>query len=219
MTPQQRNLLLLAAAVSSASGLASELLLGTLASYLVGNEALSYGIAVGGFLAAMGVGAYLSRFVENRGDRLLSAFLLVELLIAPLNAILPLGLFILFIINGEIWLGLSLVTLILGTLAGLEIPLLTRIVEEEEGVKDALALGASNGLFWGVSGVASVSSVIITFSGNVPGGGDFRGLSRGDGLLLRTSLPSITSVAFFRFSPCPPADDSCRDCCSFHPTP
>jgi spermidine synthase len=168
MTPQQRNLLLLAAAISSASGLASELLLGTLASYLVGNQALSYGLAVGGFLAAMGVGSYLSRFVENRRNTLLTAFMTVELLIAPLNAILPLGLFVLFIIGGQIWIGLALVTLILGTLAGLEIPLLTRIVEEEEEVKDALAGVLAMDYFGALVGSLAFPVILLPLVGMFP---------------------------------------------------
>nr|WP_211517495.1 polyamine aminopropyltransferase [Geitlerinema sp. PCC 9228] len=152
MTRYQRNLLLVAAAISSSSGLAVELLLGNLASYLVGNEALSYGIAVGGFLAAMGVGSYLSRFIADetswesgeelspqQREDLLSSFAKVELAIAPLTAFLPLGLFALFVVDGFLWLGLFLVTLVLGILAGLEIPLLTRLVEQEEGLREALA--------------------------------------------------------------------------------
>ncbi|MDJ0616849.1 MAG: polyamine aminopropyltransferase [Calothrix sp. MO_192.B10] len=141
----QRRLLLMAAAVSSGTGLAVELLLGTLASYLVGNPALAYGIAVGGFLAAMGIGSYLSRFIAPQADgdilqrKLLLAFVGVELAIAPLTAVLPLGLFALFVMGGSIWMELFLVTVILGLLAGLEVPLLTRIMEKAEGVKDALA--------------------------------------------------------------------------------
>lgn len=94
-TKTQRRLLLIAAAVSSSCGLAVELLLGTLASYLVGNQALSYGVAVGGFLAAMGIGSYISKFVainpksSSVQQDLLSAFVRVELLIAPLTAFLP----------------------------------------------------------------------------------------------------------------------------------
>ena len=141
----QRRLLLMAAAVSSGTGLAVELLLGTLASYLMGNQALAYGIAVGGFLAAMGIGSYLSRFIAPKDDgdtlqhKLLLAFVGVELAIAPLTAILPLGLFALFVVGRSIWWQLFLVTVILGLLAGLEVPLLTRILEKAEGVKDALS--------------------------------------------------------------------------------
>ncbi|MUG93917.1 polyamine aminopropyltransferase [Scytonema sp. UIC 10036] len=145
LNDKQRKLLLAAAAISSACGLAVELLLGTLASYLVGNQALSYGIAVGGFLAAMGAGSYLSRFIAAKTEgrflqnQLLLAFVQVELAIAPLTALLPLGLFALFVLDGSIWLGLVLVTILLGLLAGLEVPLLTRLVEVSEGVREALA--------------------------------------------------------------------------------
>ncbi|HEY9762836.1 MAG TPA: hypothetical protein V6D07_09930, partial [Trichocoleus sp.] len=95
LTKRQRQLLLAATAISSSCGLAIELLLGTLASYLVGNQALAYGVAVGGFLAAMGLGAYLSRFIatEDATASLLKAFAWVELGIAPLSALLPLALF------------------------------------------------------------------------------------------------------------------------------
>ena len=145
LSQAQFRLLLLAASVSSGCGLAAELLLGTLASYLVGNQALAYGVAVGGFLAAMGLGSYLSQFVFSTGDRpqqrryLLTCFLTVEILIAPLTAIIPLALFALFVINGPFWIGLCLATLLLGMLAGMEVPLLTRLVELDKGVRDAIA--------------------------------------------------------------------------------
>lgn len=141
LTQYQRRLLLAAAALSSSVGLAAELLLGTLASYLVGNTALAYGVAVGGFLAAMGLGAYLSQFIAVASQRrqLLVAFVKVELAIAPLTALLPLGLFGLFVVDGSLWLGLFLVTVVLGLLSGIEVPLLTRILEQEQGVRHALA--------------------------------------------------------------------------------
>ncbi|ERN40573.1 putative spermidine synthase with an N-terminal membrane domain protein [Rubidibacter lacunae KORDI 51-2] len=136
---RQQRLLLLAAAVSSAVGLAAELLLGTLASYLVGNQALAYGIAVGGFLAAMGLGSYLSQFVALREDRLLVRFVQIELLTAPLAALLPLGLFALFVAGSSLWLGLGLSAALLGTLAGMEVPLLTRAMEHDASSREALA--------------------------------------------------------------------------------
>lgn len=141
LTSPQQRWLLAAAAISSSVGLAAELLLGTLASYLVGNTALAYGVAVGGFLAAMGLGAYISQFiaVDNQQRQLLKVFLQIELLIAPLTAGLPIGLFVVFVADGPIWLGLFLVTLILGILSGLEVPILTRIIEQDHDVKFALA--------------------------------------------------------------------------------
>lgn len=145
LSQKQFRLLLATAAVSSSCGLAAELLLGTLASYLVGNQALAYGVAVGGFLAAMGIGSYVSQFVFARGDRqrqhhyLLTSFIKVELLIAPLTALLPLGLFALFVWGGPVWIGLGVATLLLGMLAGMEVPLLTRLIELDQELRNAIA--------------------------------------------------------------------------------
>ena len=174
MTKYQRNLLLIAAAVSSATGLAAELLLGTLATYLVGNQALAYGVAIGVFLAAMGIGSYLTQFITPQGSSsqqqkvLLTRFLQVELLIAPLTAILPLSLFYLFVIDGFLWLGLFLVTLILGILAGLEVPLLTRILEQEQGLKDSLAGVLALDYLGALVGSLAFPIILLPFLGLFP---------------------------------------------------
>ena len=174
MTKYQRNLLLIAAGVSSATGLAAELLLGTLATYLVGNQALAYGVAVGVFLAAMGIGSYFTQFINPTGDlsgqqhSLLIRFVQVELLIAPLTAILPLGLFYLFVIDGFLWFGLFLVTLILGFLAGLEVPLLTRILEQEQGLKDSLAGVLALDYFGALLGSLAFPIILLPWLGLFP---------------------------------------------------
>ena len=176
ITKRQQQLLLMAAAVSSSCGLAVELLLGTLASYLVGNQALAYGVAVGGFLAAMGVGSYLSKYIATDTNssflqaELLSAFVKVELAIAPLTALLPLGLFALFVYDGEIWLGLTLSTVILGTLAGLEVPLLTRVIELESNVKDALAGVLALDYIGALFGSIAFPLLLLPFCGMFPTG-------------------------------------------------
>lgn len=175
-TKSQRQLLLIAAAVSSSCGLAVELLLGTLASYLVGNQALAYGVAVGVFLAAMGIGSYLSKFIaqdqqsESLQQDLLSTFIKVELLIAPLTALFPIGLFALFVYNGNLWLGLSLATIILGILAGLEVPLLTRILELEADLKDALAGVLALDYIGALLGSIAFPLLLLPFCGLFPTG-------------------------------------------------
>jgi spermidine synthase len=224
---QQKYVLLAAAAVSSTCGLATELLLGTLSSYLVGNQALSYGVSVGVFLAAMGIGAYLSGFIgddqvddqeinsldfnvdadadlnsitkpidrfdiatpelgsglENVADRsldrtskgnkqtrsqLLKAFILIELALAPLCALLPLVLFGLFVADAPVWLGLVLVALLLGTLAGLEVPLITRLLEQDEGVKDSLSKVLALDYFGALIGSLLFPLVLLPWIGMFP---------------------------------------------------
>ncbi|HEY9735293.1 MAG TPA: polyamine aminopropyltransferase, partial [Trichocoleus sp.] len=151
----------------------------------------AYGVAVGGFLAAMGLGAYLSRFIGTEEARaqagaeeleplgsdasridspknLLVAFAWVELWIAPLSALLPLALFALFVMDGPVWIGLALVTLLLGTLAGLEVPLLTRLLEQDAGVRDALAGVLALDYFGALAGSLALPVLLLPTVGMFP---------------------------------------------------
>lgn len=174
LSRKQFWLLLATAAVSSSCGLAAELLLGTLASYLVGNQALAYGVAVGGFLAAMGIGSYLSQFIFAQGDRnqqhhyLLTSFIKVELLIAPLTALLPLGLFALFVAGGPVWIGLSIATLMLGMLAGMEVPLLTRLVELDQDLRNAIAQVLAWDYVGALAGALAFPAILLPTVGLFP---------------------------------------------------
>ncbi len=198
-TKRQRQLLLLAAAVSSSCGLAIELLLGSLASYLVGNQALAYGVAVGGFLAAMGIGSYISKFIAVAPNSsalqqdLLSAFIKVELAIAPLTALLPLALFALFVSNGSIWLGLALATIVLGILAGLEVPLLTRILELESDLKDALAGVLALDYIGALFGSIAFPLLLLPFCGLFPTGFILGALQATTVFLLGANFPQLKS--------------------------
>ncbi|MGC1527533.1 MAG: polyamine aminopropyltransferase [Phormidesmis sp.] len=203
---QQRHLLLLTAAVSSGCGLAAELLLGTLTSYLVGAQALAYGVAVGGFLAAMGLGAYLSRFVASpqplrTADRpasqsalspafspapppalppalpsdavqqaqLIRSFFTIEILLAPLIALVPLGLFLLFILNGPVWIGLTFSTLLLGILSGMEVPLLTRLIElDAQDLSNSLAGVLALDYVGALAGSLLFPAVLLPWVGLLP---------------------------------------------------
>ena len=177
LTSHQRKLLLLTAAVSSGCGLAAELLLGTLTSYLVGAQALAYGVAVGGFLAAMGLGAYLSRFVANDAGsslgeqqrQLITSFFTIEIVLAPLVAFIPLGLFVLFTFNGPVWVGLTFSTLILGLLSGMEVPLLTRLIElDSQDLKDSLAGVLALDYVGALAGSLLFPAVLLPWVGLLP---------------------------------------------------
>ncbi|MDX2245103.1 MAG: polyamine aminopropyltransferase [Leptolyngbyaceae cyanobacterium bins.302] len=196
-TRRQRNLLLLTAAVSSSCGLAVELLLGTLASYLVGNQALAYGVAVGGFLAAMGLGAYLSRFVATSGSdraqqhQLQTTFVWIELAIAPLSALIPLALFALFVIDGPFWIALFLATAVLGTLAGMELPVLTRLLEQDEGLKDALAGALALDYVGALLGSLALPIVLLPLMGLFPAAALIGAIPALMVVVLATAFPSL----------------------------
>jgi spermidine synthase len=123
--------------VVSACGLVYELAAGALASYLLGDSVLQFSTIIGTYLFAMGVGSYLSRFFERQ---LPAHFLRIELLVALIGGALPA---LLFIANAELpgafrWLLYGLV-LMVGTLVGLEIPLVMRILKKNVALKDLVS--------------------------------------------------------------------------------
>jgi len=123
--------------VVAACGLVYELAAGALASYLLGDSVLQFSTIIGTYLFAMGVGSYLSRFFERQ---LPAHFLRIELLVALIGGFLPA---LLFIANAEFpgafrWLLYGLV-LMVGTLVGLEIPLVMRILKKNVALKDLVS--------------------------------------------------------------------------------
>jgi len=137
-TPRPLEVALLASVfIVSACGLVYELAAGALASYLLGDSVLQFSTIIGTYLFAMGVGSYLSRFFERQ---LPAHFLRIELLVALIGGALPA---LLFIANAELpgafrWLLYALV-LAVGTLVGLEIPLVMRILKKNVALKDLVS--------------------------------------------------------------------------------
>jgi spermidine synthase len=129
-------LLYLTVLVISTCGLVYELLAGTLASYVLGDSVTQFSITIGTYLFAMGIGSYLSRFVRNEiGER----FIEVELATALLGGFSAPLLFIAFAHAERFEPVLYGTILSIGTLVGLEIPLLMRILKEELAFEDLVA--------------------------------------------------------------------------------
>ena len=123
--------------VVAACGLVYELAAGALASYLLGDSVLQFSTVIGAYLFAMGVGSYLSRFFERQ---LPAYFLRIELLVALVGGLLPA---ILFIANaytpGSFRFLLYGLVFVVGTLVGLEIPLVMRILKRNVALKDLVS--------------------------------------------------------------------------------
>lgn len=123
--------------VVAACGLIYELSAGAVASYLLGDSILQFSTVIGAYLFAMGVGSYLSRFVERQ---LPAQFLRIELLVALAGGLMP-GL--LFLANafapGSFRLLLYGLVVLVGILVGLEIPLVMRILKRDVAFKDLVS--------------------------------------------------------------------------------
>ncbi len=113
-------------------GLVYELLEGTISSYLLGDSIYHFSLVIGLFMSSMGVGAWLSRFIDERLER---AFVLLQMTIALVGGFSALLLFYAFAYIQNYQAFLYLVTISLGTMLGIEIPLIIRILKESFSLK------------------------------------------------------------------------------------
>ena len=133
---RQHNLILLVSVlVIAVCGLVYELLAGALSSYLVGSSVTQFSLVIGLFMFAMGIGSYLSRFVA----RPLHAFVAIEIAVGVAGGCSGLLLFWAFTFLGSHLPWLVLSTLSVGTLVGLEIPLVMRALKEREALERAVS--------------------------------------------------------------------------------
>jgi spermidine synthase len=136
--PQPVEIALLASVfVVAACGLVYELSAAALSSYLLGDSVLQFSTIIGTYLFAMGVGSWLSRYFERQ---LPAHFLRIELMVALIGGALPALLFIAnAYIPGAFRLLLYGLVLVVGTLVGLEIPLVMRILRRNVMLKDLVS--------------------------------------------------------------------------------
>jgi spermidine synthase len=120
----------------AASGLVYELVAGTLASYLLGDSVTQFSTVIGTYLFAMGVGAWLSRFI-TRG--LAARFITIELMVGVVGGFSSALLFLAFAYTDSFRLALYALVLAIGVLVGLEVPLLMRILRDRYEFKDVVA--------------------------------------------------------------------------------
>ncbi len=119
----------------------------------MGDSIVQFSLIIGFYLASMGLGAFLSRMIKD--SELIFGFVSLEMILGTIGAFSVPACYFFFAMSdssGYQFFVLSLVTII-GTLTGFEIPLLIRIINDEnvqgESVSDVLtfdylgALGAT----------------------------------------------------------------------------
>ncbi|CAD5373728.1 Polyamine aminopropyltransferase 1 [Rubrivivax sp. A210] len=151
--------LLVSVFVIAACGLVYELAAGALASYLLGDSVLQFSTVIGVYLFAMGVGSWLSRYIERE---LPAQFLRIELAVGLVGGLTPALLFTahgLLPASGEAAFRTLLYALVLavGVLVGLEIPLVMRILKRQFSARYALKDLVSQVLTFDYLGALAVS--------------------------------------------------------------
>ncbi|MDP2269108.1 MAG: polyamine aminopropyltransferase [Archangium sp.] len=131
-----RSLLYVTVLVIATCGLIYELIVGTLASYLLGDSITQFSTVIGVYLFALGIGAWLSGFIDKG---LAQRFVEIELAVALAGGISAPFLFATFAAGASFRVTLYGMVLVIGTLVGLEIPLLMRLMKEQLEFKDLVS--------------------------------------------------------------------------------
>lgn len=104
-----------------------ELLISTASSYFLGDSVRQFSITIGLSMAAMGVGSFLSRLIVRN---ILSKFIAIEILLGFVGGISIPVLYTAYAYTNAYTFFMVMLILLIGVLIGLEIPLLTRIMEQ-----------------------------------------------------------------------------------------
>ena len=129
-------LLFLNVIIIATCGLIYELLAATVSSYVLGDSVTQFSLIIGVYLFAMGVGSYLSSFVDKN---IAEKFVDIELGVAVIGGLSAPLLFLTFAYVSYFGIILYTMVFIIGTLVGLEIPLLMRILKDELDFKELVS--------------------------------------------------------------------------------
>ncbi|HQQ78322.1 MAG TPA: polyamine aminopropyltransferase [Thermoanaerobaculia bacterium] len=117
-------------------GLVYELVAGALASYLLGDSVTQFSLVIGVYLSSLGLGAFLSRYVVRGVAR---RFVDAEIAVALIGGLSAPALF--FAFSSPRWFPpvFYAVVVLIGTIVGLEIPLLMRLLKDAVEFRDLVS--------------------------------------------------------------------------------
>lgn len=127
-TGKEAFILILSVFIAGLCSIVYELLISTVSSYFLGDSIKHFSVTIGMYMAAMGIGAYFSRHFKNN---LLLSFIYIEILLGLAGGLcIPVLYFVYAIVPDAYYFFMIFLILSIGILIGLEIPLLTRIMEK-----------------------------------------------------------------------------------------
>jgi spermidine synthase len=124
----------------AACGLTYELLIATVSSYLLGSSVTQFSISVGLFVGSMGLGSWLSQRIEKN---LLGWFIGLELALGAVGGVSAALLFWAYTFEGFYWPALLLFLVGIGTVVGVELPLLVRLLNRYGQLRTIVAQALS----------------------------------------------------------------------------
>lgn len=128
--------LLVSVFIVSACAIFYELLISTVSSYFLGSSVLHFSITIGLFMFFMGAGSLLSKLVQHDLHR---RFVEIELAIGIVGGLSAALLYLSFSLTEFYYVVAFGLIALVSLLAGMEIPIVTRIIRDYQTLKDALA--------------------------------------------------------------------------------
>ncbi len=130
------GLVYLSILVIAVCGIIYELIIGAVSSYLWGDSIYYFSVTIGLYMSAMGLGAFVSRFAR---DKLFDWFVGSEILIGLAGGVSALLLFWFYAETEFYEYAFVFITVLIGMLVGIEIPLLIRLLESQEDLRENVA--------------------------------------------------------------------------------
>ncbi len=133
------SLLLISVCMIAACAIVYELVIATLSSYLLGNSIHQFSITVGLFMSSMGFGSFLSKYFNHS---LITRFIQIEILIGLIGGISTVSLFMAYLAFESVeayLIVMIIISIMIGGMVGLEIPILMRIIEQKDNLRVTVA--------------------------------------------------------------------------------
>ncbi|MBL6447121.1 polyamine aminopropyltransferase [Fulvivirga sp. 29W222] len=127
------NLLKLALFATGLSGIVAEYVLSTLATYFLGDSVFQWTMIVSIMLFSMGLGSRLSKWFVN--SNLLQNFIYIEFTLSILAAFVSVITYITSAFYGYVGFAIYAMSVVIGLLIGMEIPLVIRLNDEFEDLR------------------------------------------------------------------------------------
>ncbi|MEB8432291.1 polyamine aminopropyltransferase [Cocleimonas sp. KMM 6892] len=163
ISKQQVAILLFSILIVALCGIAYQLIISTVSSYLLGNSVYQFSLTIGLFMFSMGVGSYLSKLL---GDNAIQNFISVEIAISLFGGISSLLLLMSFpyvrALYDTVMFGLIF---IIGALVGMEIPILTGILAKKQSMRDSIANVMSLDYVGGLIGAVAFPLLLLPHLG------------------------------------------------------
>ena len=159
----QKSLILkIALFATGLSGIVAEYILSTLASYFLGDSILQWTMTVSTMLFSMGLGSRLSQYVHKN---LLEKLIFTEFLLSITVAFVALIVYVLAAWTSYVGFFIYFLSIAVGAMIGLEIPLVTRINEAYESLRVNIAAVMEKDYYGSLVGGAFFAFVGLPYLG------------------------------------------------------